>query len=97
MRGVLHVPLSDEHVGFHVMVEVTLGKEDALDFLQIQAREQQMVLVTKSPTRKVPYFFLNNSHGFFTVLFSQVGNFNCMLKKPVVFTVNATHLCTEGF
>lgn len=40
MSVLLYIPLSDELVGFHVMAEVTVFKEDSLDFRQIREREE---------------------------------------------------------
>lgn len=55
-----------------------------------------MTGVKTSPSRNVPDVFHNNSHGFVTLLFRQVGNFKFRLEYRAFFTGKATDVCGNG-
>lgn len=76
MRSLPHIQLSEEVVG---LAEVTVPKEDALDLLQIRAREERVNGVTTSPTPKVSDVVRNKNHGFVTLLLRQVWQFDFRL------------------
>lgn len=96
MSGLLHVLFSDERVTFHVMVELTVRKEDTLDCRQIKAVGELLTRVTTSPTRKVQDVFQNNRNGFVTLLLRQARHFDCRLNCREVLTKNTTHVCAQG-
>lgn len=68
MSVLIHVPLGDEVLRLHMVVEVSISKEHTLRRRQIRAHELSMASIEAFPTWKVTKLFWNNSRSFVALL-----------------------------
>lgn len=97
MVTLFHVSLGDRRVGFHVMMEGTVNKEDALARRRAGNREERAARVTALLTREGPDLLRNDGHGFITVMLRQIWNLDKWLNYRNVLTEKATEMGVKRF